>query len=124
MANSVWEADTGGLVRPSPDSSADEKRRWVQSKYAARAFVAADTPLQVAVEQLHAAVRTRDVVGVVRAVASGDAASLTVMLSAALEHNDAALVQMLAWAGATKPRDDDVMSLIDLLKSCGCSSLI
>ncbi|XP_053218836.1 arf-GAP with GTPase, ANK repeat and PH domain-containing protein 1 isoform X3 [Podarcis raffonei] len=43
LANSVWEENTQGRAKPSPDSSREEKEHWIRAKYEQKLFLA---PLQ------------------------------------------------------------------------------
>ncbi|XP_062815994.1 arf-GAP with GTPase, ANK repeat and PH domain-containing protein 1 isoform X4 [Anolis carolinensis] len=43
LANSVWEENTQGRVKPSPDSTREEKEHWIRAKYEQKLFLA---PLQ------------------------------------------------------------------------------
>ncbi|XP_072901055.1 arf-GAP with GTPase, ANK repeat and PH domain-containing protein 3 isoform X1 [Hemitrygon akajei] len=49
MANSVWEDSTQGLVKPTQDSSREEKERWIRAKYEQKLLLAplpqSDIPL-------------------------------------------------------------------------------
>uniref|UniRef100_UPI00358F706B uncharacterized protein isoform X2 n=1 Tax=Myxine glutinosa TaxID=7769 RepID=UPI00358F706B len=40
LSRAVWEAETQGWTRPSPDSTRDEKERWIRAKYERRAMLA------------------------------------------------------------------------------------
>nr|XP_014345844.1 PREDICTED: arf-GAP with GTPase, ANK repeat and PH domain-containing protein 1 [Latimeria chalumnae] len=40
MANSVWEGNVQGRVKPAPDSSREERERWIRAKYEQKLFVA------------------------------------------------------------------------------------
>ncbi|KAM6945858.1 arf-GAP with GTPase, ANK repeat and PH domain-containing protein 1 isoform 2-T2 [Aplochiton taeniatus] len=41
LANSVWEGDTQGHLKPAPDASREERERWIRAKYEQRVFLAA-----------------------------------------------------------------------------------
>ncbi|XP_057884429.1 arf-GAP with GTPase, ANK repeat and PH domain-containing protein 1 isoform X10 [Melospiza georgiana] len=43
LANSVWEENSQGHVKPSPDSTREEKELWIRAKYEQKLFLA---PLQ------------------------------------------------------------------------------
>ncbi|KAM8806819.1 arf-GAP with GTPase, ANK repeat and PH domain-containing protein 1 isoform 3-T3 [Eudromia elegans] len=43
LANSVWEENSQGHLKPSSDSTRDEKERWIRAKYEQKLFLA---PLQ------------------------------------------------------------------------------
>nr|XP_028558646.1 arf-GAP with GTPase, ANK repeat and PH domain-containing protein 1 isoform X5 [Podarcis muralis] len=40
LANSVWEENTQGRAKPSPDSSREEKEHWIRAKYEQKLFLA------------------------------------------------------------------------------------
>ncbi|XP_056286977.1 arf-GAP with GTPase, ANK repeat and PH domain-containing protein 1 isoform X2 [Pseudoliparis swirei] len=40
LANSVWEANAQGRLKPAPDASREERERWIRAKYEQRVFVA------------------------------------------------------------------------------------
>uniref|UniRef100_A0A8P4GHZ0 Arf-GAP with GTPase, ANK repeat and PH domain-containing protein 1 n=1 Tax=Dicentrarchus labrax TaxID=13489 RepID=A0A8P4GHZ0_DICLA len=40
LANSVWEANTQGRLKPGPDASREERERWIRAKYEQRLFLA------------------------------------------------------------------------------------
>uniref|UniRef100_A0A3B4T9P9 Arf-GAP with GTPase, ANK repeat and PH domain-containing protein 1 n=1 Tax=Seriola dumerili TaxID=41447 RepID=A0A3B4T9P9_SERDU len=40
LANSVWEANAQGRLKPGPDASREERERWIRAKYEQRLFVA------------------------------------------------------------------------------------
>ena len=40
LANSVWECNPHGRAKPTPNSSREEKERWIRSKYESKEFLA------------------------------------------------------------------------------------
>ncbi|XP_066519134.1 arf-GAP with GTPase, ANK repeat and PH domain-containing protein 1 isoform X2 [Hoplias malabaricus] len=40
LANSVWEANAQGRLKPAPDASREERERWIRAKYEQKLFVA------------------------------------------------------------------------------------
>ncbi|XP_069377342.1 arf-GAP with GTPase, ANK repeat and PH domain-containing protein 1 isoform X2 [Paralichthys olivaceus] len=40
LANSVWEANAQGRLKPGPDASREERERWIRAKYEQRLFLA------------------------------------------------------------------------------------
>ncbi|XP_054651962.1 arf-GAP with GTPase, ANK repeat and PH domain-containing protein 1 isoform X2 [Dunckerocampus dactyliophorus] len=40
LANSVWEANSHGHLKPAPDASREERERWIRAKYEQRLFLA------------------------------------------------------------------------------------
>lgn len=133
LANSVWESDVRGHAKPSPYSTVEEKRSWVRAKYAERQFLTQRAPCSAI--QLQSAVRDRDMASVVAEVARTPGASpaLQALLILALEERNEALAQFLEWNGAKQTVAEvhqqehdskEISSLVDLIKSCGCSNLI
>ncbi|XP_067844095.1 arf-GAP with GTPase, ANK repeat and PH domain-containing protein 1 isoform X2 [Heptranchias perlo] len=49
MANGIWEGSAQGRTKPSPDSTREEKERWIRAKYEQKLFLApllcSDVPL-------------------------------------------------------------------------------
>ncbi|XP_053323063.1 arf-GAP with GTPase, ANK repeat and PH domain-containing protein 3 isoform X2 [Spea bombifrons] len=49
LANSIWEHSTEGYSKPAPESSREEKERWIRAKYEQKLFLcpldASDVPL-------------------------------------------------------------------------------
>lgn len=39
LSNSVYEANVGGLSKPNPQSSREEKESWIRRKYEGKEFV-------------------------------------------------------------------------------------
>lgn len=39
-ANSIWEYDLRGRAKPTPNSSREEKERWIRAKYESKEFLA------------------------------------------------------------------------------------
>ncbi|XP_026321871.1 centaurin-gamma-1A isoform X1 [Hyposmocoma kahamanoa] len=54
LANSIWEADLRGHIKPIANSSREEKERWIRLKYERRAFLSA-TEVPTGLEALKAA---------------------------------------------------------------------
>uniref|UniRef100_A0A672ZLI9 ArfGAP with GTPase domain, ankyrin repeat and PH domain 1 n=1 Tax=Sphaeramia orbicularis TaxID=375764 RepID=A0A672ZLI9_9TELE len=73
LANSVWEANAQGRLKPGPDASREERERWIRAKYEQRLFVASlpgvDLPLG---QQLLRAAADEDVRAVVLLLAHGN----------------------------------------------------
>ncbi|XP_041936268.1 arf-GAP with GTPase, ANK repeat and PH domain-containing protein 1 isoform X5 [Alosa sapidissima] len=40
LANSVWEGNAQGRLKPAPDASREERERWIRAKYEQKLFVA------------------------------------------------------------------------------------
>ncbi|XP_032412078.1 arf-GAP with GTPase, ANK repeat and PH domain-containing protein 1 isoform X2 [Xiphophorus hellerii] len=108
LANSVWEANAQGRLKPGADASREERERWIRAKYEQRLFVAAlpgaDPPLG---QQLLRAAAEEDLRGVVLLLAHasrqqvndtfGDGCS---PLHLAAHKGNVVLLQLLVWYGA------------------------
>ncbi|XP_067356009.1 arf-GAP with GTPase, ANK repeat and PH domain-containing protein 1 isoform X2 [Channa argus] len=72
LANSVWEANAQGRLKPGPDASREERERWIRAKYEQRLFLASlpcsDLPLG---HQLLRATAEEDLRSVVLLLAHG-----------------------------------------------------
>ncbi|XP_051568461.1 arf-GAP with GTPase, ANK repeat and PH domain-containing protein 1 isoform X2 [Myxocyprinus asiaticus] len=56
LANSVWEANAQGRLKPAPDASREERERWIRAKYEQKLFLASLTCTELTLGQqlLHA----------------------------------------------------------------------
>ncbi|XP_075407489.1 arf-GAP with GTPase, ANK repeat and PH domain-containing protein 2 [Tenrec ecaudatus] len=110
MANRVWESDTRGRVKPTRDSSREERESWIRAKYEQLLFLAplgtTETPLG---RQLWAAVQAQDVAEVLLLLAharhgpldtSLEDPQLRSPLHLAAELAQVVLTQLLLWNGA------------------------
>ncbi|XP_049426004.1 arf-GAP with GTPase, ANK repeat and PH domain-containing protein 1 isoform X2 [Epinephelus fuscoguttatus] len=72
LANSVWEANTQGRLKPAPDASREERERWIRAKYEQRLFLASlpGTDLSLG-QQLLRATAEEDLRSVVLLLAHG-----------------------------------------------------
>uniref|UniRef100_UPI0037E741E1 arf-GAP with GTPase, ANK repeat and PH domain-containing protein 1 isoform X1 n=1 Tax=Semicossyphus pulcher TaxID=241346 RepID=UPI0037E741E1 len=72
LANSVWEANAQGRLKPGPDASREERERWIRAKYEQRLFVASlpGTDLSLG-QQLLRATAEEDLRSVVLLLAHG-----------------------------------------------------
>ncbi|XP_059183882.1 arf-GAP with GTPase, ANK repeat and PH domain-containing protein 1 isoform X3 [Centropristis striata] len=72
LANSVWEANAQGRLKPAPDASREERERWIRAKYEQRLFVASlpGTDLSLG-QQLLRATAEEDLRSVVLLLAHG-----------------------------------------------------
>uniref|UniRef100_A0A8B9RIK2 ArfGAP with GTPase domain, ankyrin repeat and PH domain 1 n=1 Tax=Astyanax mexicanus TaxID=7994 RepID=A0A8B9RIK2_ASTMX len=72
LANSVWEANAQGRLKPAPDASREERERWIRAKYEQKFFLASlvctDLPLG---QQLLQATAGEDLRSVVVLLAHG-----------------------------------------------------
>uniref|UniRef100_A0A2R5L6I1 Putative gtpase-activating protein centaurin gamma n=1 Tax=Ornithodoros turicata TaxID=34597 RepID=A0A2R5L6I1_9ACAR len=91
VANSIWEGNTRGRTKPSPNSSREEKERWIRTKYEQGEFLSPLTQHSPLAQQLVEAVCQADVRQVALLLAHGVASP--------------ALQQELAAAQVAPPRD-------------------
>ncbi|KAM6958429.1 LOW QUALITY PROTEIN: arf-GAP with GTPase, ANK repeat and PH domain-containing protein 1-like [Tautogolabrus adspersus] len=72
LANSVWEANAQGSLKPGPDASREERERWIRAKYEQRLFLASlpGTDLSLG-QQLLRATAEEDLRAVVLLLAHG-----------------------------------------------------
>ncbi|KAM5288831.1 arf-GAP with GTPase, ANK repeat and PH domain-containing protein 2 isoform 2-T2 [Ctenodactylus gundi] len=109
-ANRVWESDTRGRVKPTRDSSREERESWIRAKYEQLLFLAPlghpEEPLGL---QLWAAVEAQDVATVLLLLAharhgpldtSGEDPQLRSPLHLAAELAHVVITQLLLWYGA------------------------
>ncbi|XP_019746711.1 arf-GAP with GTPase, ANK repeat and PH domain-containing protein 1 isoform X2 [Hippocampus comes] len=72
FANSVWEANSQGHLKPGPDSSREERERWIRAKYEQRVFLASLPCAELSLgQQLLRATVEEDVRAVVLLLAHG-----------------------------------------------------
>uniref|UniRef100_A0A182NF28 Small monomeric GTPase n=1 Tax=Anopheles dirus TaxID=7168 RepID=A0A182NF28_9DIPT len=65
LANSVWEANTRGRVKPTPASSREEKEAWIRSKYEGKEFLPHFNPSPPIGQQLCEAVVRSDMKSII-----------------------------------------------------------
>ncbi|XP_049283588.1 centaurin-gamma-1A isoform X2 [Anopheles funestus] len=65
LANSVWEANTRGRVKPTPASSREEKEAWIRSKYEGKDFLPHFNPSPPIGQQLCEAVVRSDMKSII-----------------------------------------------------------
>ncbi|XP_058452881.1 centaurin-gamma-1A isoform X2 [Malaya genurostris] len=65
LANSVWESNTRGRVKPTPASSREEKEAWIRNKYEAKEFLPAFNPSPPIGQQLREAVVRSDMKAII-----------------------------------------------------------
>uniref|UniRef100_A0A3B3SKQ5 Arf-GAP with GTPase, ANK repeat and PH domain-containing protein 1 n=1 Tax=Paramormyrops kingsleyae TaxID=1676925 RepID=A0A3B3SKQ5_9TELE len=109
LANSVWEANAQGRMKPAPEANREERERWIRAKYEQRLFVAAlpnhELPLG---QQLLRATVEEDLPSVVLLLAHGsrDQVNQTcgegdgrTALHLACRKGNVVLAQLLIWYG-------------------------
>ncbi|XP_055634991.1 centaurin-gamma-1A isoform X2 [Toxorhynchites rutilus septentrionalis] len=65
LANSVWESNTRGRVKPTPASSREEKEAWIRNKYEAKEFLPAFNSASPIGQQLREAVVRSDMKAII-----------------------------------------------------------
>ncbi|XP_048834436.1 arf-GAP with GTPase, ANK repeat and PH domain-containing protein 1 isoform X1 [Brienomyrus brachyistius] len=109
LANSVWEANAQGRLKPAPEANREERERWIRAKYEQRLFVAAlpnhELPLG---QQLLRATVEEDLPSVVLLLAHGTREQVNqtcgegdgrTALHLACRKGNVVLAQLLIWYG-------------------------
>ncbi|XP_058869309.1 arf-GAP with GTPase, ANK repeat and PH domain-containing protein 1 isoform X1 [Acipenser ruthenus] len=118
MANSIWERNTQGRSKPSPDATREEREAWIRAKYEQRLFVAElpDSELGVGVRLLNT-VLERDLASLLLLLAHSRKEEINApppprdkdrrsALHLACETPDVVMTQLLVWYGSdVKARD-------------------
>uniref|UniRef100_A0A8C3U871 ArfGAP with GTPase domain, ankyrin repeat and PH domain 1 n=1 Tax=Catharus ustulatus TaxID=91951 RepID=A0A8C3U871_CATUS len=109
LANSVWEENSQGHVKPSPDSTREEKELWIRAKYEQKLFLAPLQCLELSLGQhLLRATAEEDLRTVILLLAHGtrDEVNETcgdgdgrTALHLACRKGSVVLVQLLIWYG-------------------------
>ncbi|KAI5646423.1 putative GTPase activating protein for arf domain-containing protein [Phthorimaea operculella] len=101
LANSIWEADLRGHIKPIATSTREEKERWIRLKYERRAFLSA-TEVPTSIDALRVASSRGDVSRLARMLAvppprapAPAERALALRAAAAAGHLSAA--QLLIW---------------------------
>uniref|UniRef100_A0AAY4E582 Arf-GAP with GTPase, ANK repeat and PH domain-containing protein 1 n=1 Tax=Denticeps clupeoides TaxID=299321 RepID=A0AAY4E582_9TELE len=109
LANSVWEANAQGRLKPAPDATREERERWIRAKYEQKLFVAClpctDMPLG---QQLLRATVEEDLRSVVLLLAHGSRDEVNencgegdgrTALHLACRKGSVVITQLLIWYG-------------------------
>ncbi|XP_036425685.1 arf-GAP with GTPase, ANK repeat and PH domain-containing protein 1 isoform X1 [Colossoma macropomum] len=109
LANSVWEANAQGRLKPAPDASREERERWIRAKYEQKLFVASllctELPLG---QQLLRSTAEEDLRAVVLLLAHGSRDEVNetcgegdgrTALHLACRKGNVVLTQLLIWYG-------------------------
>ncbi|XP_028171165.1 centaurin-gamma-1A isoform X2 [Ostrinia furnacalis] len=101
LANSIWEADLRGHIKPQVTSSREEKERWIRLKYERRAFLSAGD-IATGVDALRAASSRGQVATLARVLAvppprAPSATDRALALRAAAAAGHLAAAQLLIW---------------------------
>ncbi|XP_015281872.1 PREDICTED: arf-GAP with GTPase, ANK repeat and PH domain-containing protein 1-like isoform X2 [Gekko japonicus] len=109
LANSVWEEMTQGRVKPSPDSTREEKEHWIRAKYEQKLFLAPLPCLELSLGQhLLRATAEEDLRTVILLLAHGSREEVNETcgdgdgrssLHLACRKGNVVLVQLLIWYG-------------------------
>ncbi|KAM3667891.1 arf-GAP with GTPase, ANK repeat and PH domain-containing protein 1 isoform 3-T3 [Ammospiza maritima maritima] len=109
LANSVWEENSQGHVKPSPDSTREEKELWIRAKYEQKLFLAPLQCLEISLGQhLLRATAEEDLRTVILLLAHGtrDEVNETcgdgdgrTALHLACRKGNVVLLQLLIWYG-------------------------
>ncbi|XP_031414010.1 arf-GAP with GTPase, ANK repeat and PH domain-containing protein 1 [Clupea harengus] len=72
LANSVWEGNAQGRLKPAPDASREERERWIRAKYEQKLFVASPSCTELPLgQQLLRSTADEDLRSVVLLLAHG-----------------------------------------------------
>lgn len=101
LANSIWEADLRGHIKPIATSTREEKERWIRLKYERRAFLSSTIPI-VSADGLKTAASRGDVITILRVLSQPPPRSLTnqdrsLALRAASAAGQLACAMLLIW---------------------------
>uniref|UniRef100_A0A668AT78 ArfGAP with GTPase domain, ankyrin repeat and PH domain 1 n=1 Tax=Myripristis murdjan TaxID=586833 RepID=A0A668AT78_9TELE len=109
LANSVWEANAQGRLKPAPDASREERERWIRAKYEQRLFVASLSCTDLSLgQQLLRATAEEDLRSVVLLLAHGSRQQVNetcgegdgrTALHLASRKGNVVITQLLIWYG-------------------------
>lgn len=106
LANSVWESNTRGRVKPTPASSREEKESWIRLKYEAKEFLPTFSPSPPIGHQLREAVVRSDMKAIIILLANATAEHINSTVSSrdlrtplhlACAIGNLAISQLLIW---------------------------
>lgn len=146
MANSIWEGNVKGLAKPTPNSSREEKERWIRAKYEHKDFLLPVTVNLPLGQQLIESIRKGDMRSLVLILAHAspeqvnvivNPRDLTTPLHMAAAMNNLAAAQLLIWHNANVKavdhenrtalyyaRNSGSQDVQELLKQSGCTEPI
>ncbi|XP_065096092.1 arf-GAP with GTPase, ANK repeat and PH domain-containing protein 1 isoform X2 [Paramisgurnus dabryanus] len=109
LANSVWEANAQGRLKPAPDASREERERWIRAKYEQKLFLASLTCTELTLgQQLLRATAEEDLRFVVILLAHGSRDEVNescgegdgrTALHLACRKGNVVITQLLVWYG-------------------------
>ncbi|KAJ8255930.1 hypothetical protein COCON_G00197940 [Conger conger] len=109
LANSVWEANAQGRIKPAPDGSREERERWIRGKYEQKLFLPVLSCSELTLgQQLLRATAEEDLRGVVLLLAHGSRDQVNetcgegdgrTALHLACRKGNVVLTQLLIWYG-------------------------
>ncbi|XP_067315446.1 arf-GAP with GTPase, ANK repeat and PH domain-containing protein 1 isoform X2 [Pseudorasbora parva] len=109
LANSVWEANAQGRLKPAPDASREERERWIRAKYEQKLFLASLTCTELSLgQQLLRATAEEDLRFVVILLAHGSRDEVNetcgegdgrTALHLACRKGNVVITQLLIWYG-------------------------
>nr|XP_019539888.2 centaurin-gamma-1A isoform X1 [Aedes albopictus] len=106
LANSVWESNTRGRVKPTPASSREEKESWIRLKYEAKEFLPTFSATPPIGHQLREAVVRSDMKAIIILLANASAEHINSTVSSrdlrtplhlACAIGNLAISQLLIW---------------------------
>ncbi|KAI1892297.1 hypothetical protein AGOR_G00131890 [Albula goreensis] len=144
-ANSVWESNTQGRQKPTPDATREERESWIRAKYEQRLFVAALPVAEGSIAaRLLSAVTQRDLPALLLLLAHCTKEEINApttpitptigprlcrsALHAACQLGDVVMTQLLVWYGSdVKARDSigqTALTLARLKGSQECADIL
>ncbi|XP_067892074.1 arf-GAP with GTPase, ANK repeat and PH domain-containing protein 1 isoform X2 [Heterodontus francisci] len=109
VANSIWEGSAQGRTKPSPDSTREEKERWIRAKYEQKLFLAPPPCLDIPLgQQLLRATVEENLRAVIQLLAHGSKDEVNetygdgdgrTSLHLACRKGNVVLTQLLIWYG-------------------------
>ncbi|XP_044742193.1 centaurin-gamma-1A [Chrysoperla carnea] len=107
LGNSIWESNTNGRIKPTPNSSREEKEQWIRHKYESKEFLAAPASSSVPLgQQLVDAVCRSDMKAIVTILAHATPDQVNTVVSTrdlrtplhlACAMGNLAVAQLLIW---------------------------
>uniref|UniRef100_A0A6Q2XGQ3 ArfGAP with GTPase domain, ankyrin repeat and PH domain 1 n=1 Tax=Esox lucius TaxID=8010 RepID=A0A6Q2XGQ3_ESOLU len=109
LANSVWEGNAQGRLKPAPDATREERERWIRAKYEQRLFLASLAGAELSLgQQLLRATAEEDLRAVILLLAHGSREQVNetcgegdgrTALHLACRKGNVVITQLLIWYG-------------------------